>query len=59
MQRTPLDNGHYFDVLVSAVKKFHYKSILINAMYFWFLLFASTRHDHELMSETLGKLSKH
>ena len=36
-------------------------SILVNGMYFRFLLFANTRHDHELVrvNETLGKLSKH
>ena len=35
--------------MVSAVERFHCISILINAMYLWFLLFANTRHNQELI----------
>ena len=35
--------------MVSAVDRFHYLSTLIKVMYFLFLLFVSTRHDHELI----------
>ena len=38
MQRTPLYNGHYFEVLMEcAVERFHCTPILINAIYFLFI----------------------
>ena len=51
MYQTPLYNGHYFEVwMMSTVERFHCMSILINAMYFSFLLFVNAHHDHELIS---------
>ena len=58
MYRTPLYNGHYFEVpMVSRWKGFTVYFILINVMCFGFILFVNTRHDHELISVKQAKVN--
>ena len=59
MQWTPLYNGHYFEVLMEcAVERFHCTPILINAIYFLFILFANRHHNHELIKVKQRKVKQ-